>query len=109
MIADWLKHEMGLEKLKGALQEPAALDPDGFIAAVRGSLPRKRELSAGAIGRLKTEHKQIIQPAREARGRILATEQRLSDIVNRAYGLSDEDVALMWRTAPPRMPFGQRE
>ena len=107
-MADWLKHEMGLEKLKGSLQEPAGLDADGFIAAVRDSLPRRRDLSAEDIARLKTEHKQIVQPAREARARILATERQLSDIVNRAYGLSEEDVALMWRTAPPRMPFGQQ-
>ena len=33
------------------------------------------------------------------------SEGRLSDLVNDAYGLTPEDVALMWATAPPRMPF----
>ena len=32
-------------------------------------------------------------------------EQHLSILVNQAYGLTLEDVALMWRTAPPRMPI----
>ena len=32
-------------------------------------------------------------------------ERALSDIVNAAYGLTPEEVALMWRTAPPRMPL----
>jgi hypothetical protein len=31
-------------------------------------------------------------------------EQALSDLVLDAYELSAEDRALMWRTAPPRMP-----
>jgi hypothetical protein len=26
--------------------------------------------------------------------------------VNEAYGLTAEEVALLWRTAPPRMPVG---
>ena len=35
----------------------------------------------------------------------LALERQLSDLVNAAYGLTPEEVALMWATAPPRMPF----
>jgi len=31
-------------------------------------------------------------------------ERRVADLVNAAYGLTAEEVALMWRTAPPRMP-----
>jgi hypothetical protein len=26
-------------------------------------------------------------------------------LVNQAYGLTADEVELMWRTAPPRMPF----
>ena len=45
------------------------------------------------------------EPARTARAAALGDERTLSDIVNRAYGLTPEDIALMWRTAPPRMPL----
>jgi hypothetical protein len=31
-------------------------------------------------------------------------ERRLADLVHQAYGLTPEEVDLMWRTAPPRMP-----
>ena len=31
-------------------------------------------------------------------------ERRLADLVNQAYGLTPEVIALMWRTAQPRMP-----
>jgi hypothetical protein len=37
----------------------------------------------------------------------LTLERRLSDLVNEAYGLSPEEVDLMWKTAPPRMPFSR--
>lgn len=31
----------------------------------------------------------------------LMLENRLSDLVNQAYGLTPEEVDLMWKTAPP--------
>lgn len=37
----------------------------------------------------------------------LGLEQRLADLVNAAYGLTPEEVELLWATAPPRMPVGR--
>jgi hypothetical protein len=34
----------------------------------------------------------------------LESEHEMSGLVNAAYGLTPEEVRLMWRTAPPRMP-----
>ena len=31
--------------------------------------------------------------------------RRQSDAVNAGYGFSQEDIALMWSSVPPRMPF----
>ena len=36
---------------------------------------------------------------------MLTLERRLSDLVNEAYGLTPDEVDLMWKTAPPRMPI----
>ncbi len=104
-ILDWLRTEFGLEKIPRALGEPSRLDADGFAAAVRAALPRRRALSAADIARLRTEHAATIAPAREQRLQLAGTERRISDLVNAAYGLTTEDVALMWKTAPPRMPI----
>jgi len=41
------------------------------------------------------------------RAESLALERRLADLVNQAYGLTSEEVALLWDTAPPRMPLGR--
>jgi hypothetical protein len=48
-------------------------------------------------------------PARDAAADILALERKLADLVNAAYGLTPDEVALMWRPAPPRMPLDPKE
>jgi hypothetical protein len=104
-ILDWLRHEFGLEKPGAALAQPHTLDADAFAAAVRKALPKSHKLSAADIARLKQEHAQTVEPVRRAVTQALALERQLSDLVNAAYGLTPEEVALMWATAPPRMPF----
>lgn len=37
----------------------------------------------------------------------LKLECELSDLVNQAYGLTQEEIGLMWATAPPRMPISK--
>jgi len=44
-------------------------------------------------------------PARALAAETLKLEGALSDLVNQAYGLTPEEIALMWKTAPPRMPI----
>jgi hypothetical protein len=56
---------------------------------------------------LREEHARTIEPARKRAAEIARLEREISDIVNAAYGLTDEEVALMWRTAPPRMPLAE--
>jgi DNA-binding NarL/FixJ family response regulator len=104
-IMDWLHHEFGVVDTGVALARPHAFDPDSFITAVRKALPRSRKLSAADVARLKQEHTVTIEPARVAAREAMVLERRLSDLVNTAYGLTREDVALLWKTAPPRMPF----
>ena len=105
MILDWLRHELALERPGAALAQPHLLDADGFVAALRKSLPKSQKLSAAAVARVKKKHAETVEPARRARREALALERRLSDLVNAAYGLTQDEVALMWATAPPRMPF----
>lgn len=105
-IADWLHHEFDLGKIPSALTEASRLDSDGFVAAVRSALSKRAGLSPARLSQLREAFAETAEPMRAARGAALADERALSDIVNRAYGLTSEDVALMWRTAPPRMPIG---
>ena len=108
-ISDWLRHEFGLLKPSRALERLHMLDADGFVAAVRNAVLKSKKWSASDIARLKAEYAETITPAREAAAKILALERQLSDVVNPAYGLTLEEVELMWRTAPPRMPLDPAE
>jgi hypothetical protein len=57
------------------------------------------------LSKLRDEHARTIEPARTQAAEALQLERQLSDLVNDAYGLTPDEVALMWQTAPPRMPF----
>jgi hypothetical protein len=107
-ILDWLRYEFGLDKPGAALSQPHTLDADAFAAAVRKALPKSHKLSAADFARLRQEHAATVEPSRRAAAQALALERQLSDLVNAAYGLTAEEVALMWATAPPRMPFAMQ-
>jgi small-conductance mechanosensitive channel len=44
-------------------------------------------------------------PIQQRRRDGLVLEHHISELVNQAYGLTPEEIDLMWKTAPPRMPF----
>jgi hypothetical protein len=46
-------------------------------------------------------------PAQAGRAEALGLERRLAALVNEVYGLTAAEVALLWETAPPRMPVGR--
>ena len=103
-ILDWLKVEHEIPEPSTKLLCPADLDSDALVAEVKKLRGKKKPLSLAALRSLREEHERTIVPAqalaREARG----MEQQVSDLVNAAYGLTPEEVRLMWETAPPRMP-----
>jgi hypothetical protein len=53
---------------------------------------------------LKEEHVRSILPFQTLAVEARTQERQVADLVNAAYGLTPEEVALMWETAPPRMP-----
>ena len=55
--------------------------------------------------RLKAEHAASIVPLQALEREADGLERQVSDLVNEAFGLTPEDVRLMWDTAPPRMPI----
>jgi hypothetical protein len=102
---DWLRVEFGVEKPGQKLQDFSALGPDAFVDEVRKRRPKgEGRLTPGALRDLKNGYAEMANPVLQARTEAADLESRLSDLVNEAYGLSAEEVALMWKTAPPRMP-----
>jgi hypothetical protein len=104
-ILDWLKVEHEIDKPSMKLQVPLTLDSDGFVAEVKKIRGKKKPLTLAALKSLRDEFARSIKPAQALAGEGLALEHRVSDLVNEAYGLTPADVAIMWKTAPPRMPI----
>ncbi len=105
-VLNWLEMEQSIAKPGQKLENFASLDHKEFVQ----ELKKRRHRDAGGLN--PTALKEIQQvyndyaPAIQTRkAEALQLERRLSDLVNQAYGLTPEDVDLMWKTAPPRMPI----
>lgn len=104
-LLTWLRLELGVDQPGQRLETFADLSGDDFVAEVRKRRPKGApRLSPTVITELTETHQHYAETARERAIRVRALEREISDLVNRAYRLSDEEIDLMWRTAPPRMP-----
>ena len=102
---DWLRVEYGVEKSGQKLSDFAALTDDEFVEEVRKRRPKGAgRFSPADLKQLRSGYADLATPVREARTEAAGLERRLSDLVNEAYGLTPEEVDLLWSTAPPRMP-----
>jgi Eco57I restriction-modification methylase len=105
-VIDWLRLELGIDKPSQKLQALTALDADGLIGEVKKLRGRKAPLSVADMKRLKDEHAASVAPLQTLECDAHGLERQVSDLVNEAFGLTLDDVRLMWDTAPPRMPLG---
>ncbi len=61
--------------------------------------------TADGVEALGDECTRTTEPTRALVAETLTLERTLSDLVNKAYALIPTEIALMWKTAPPRMPI----
>ena len=108
-VLDWLRVEYAIEKPGNKLQALTELDSDRFVAEVKRIRGRKLPLTAAGLQALRTEYTRTIEPARTLAAEALKLERTLSDLVNQAYGLTPDEIALLWDTAPPRIPIPRPE
>ncbi len=102
---DWLHTEFGVETPGQRLEDFATLDTDAFIAEVRKRRPKAAGvLTPGGLKALRTGYDEQALPIQDLQAEAAGLERRLADLVNTAYGLTPEEVDLLWATAPPRMP-----
>jgi hypothetical protein len=104
-LLDWLRVEYGIEKPGNKLQVLTTLDSDTFVAEVKRIRGAKQPLTAAGLQALRQEYSNTIEPARTLAAEALKLERQINDLVNQAYGLTPEEIDLMWKTAPPRMPI----
>jgi type I restriction-modification system DNA methylase subunit len=105
-LLDWLYHEYRIYKPSNALLVFDALDETNFIKEVRKNRPKDAsKLSPKDIAELKKAFGDYTPPLQARQHEINRLERLVSELVNQAYGLTTEEVDLMWKTAPPRMPL----
>ena len=103
-LADWLTVEHDLARIPTVLQSPCGLSEDEWVAAIRAARGRRRPLSSAGLRAVRDEYHATVAPVRELQPEVDRLERRLADLVFAAYGLDAEQIALVWQTAPPRMP-----
>jgi hypothetical protein len=105
---DWLRTEFGVEAPGQKLEGFAALDEAAFVEEVRKRRPKSAgKLTLAALRALRDGYAEQAAPVQQRQAEALRLERRLADLVNQAYGLTPEEIELLWRTAPPRMPVGR--
>ena len=94
MILDWLRVEYEIEKPTLKLQSPIDLDSDGFVAEVKKVRGKKKPLTAAGLKALRDEYARSLEPARKLAAEAVKLEHEISDLVNAAYGLTPDEIAL---------------
>ncbi len=101
----WLRVEFAIDTPGQRLEAYARLTEDECVAEVRKRRPKgASRLTPQAIAELAKTHRHYADADRARAASTQKLERDLSTLVNRCYGLSDADIDLLWRTAPPRMP-----
>lgn len=104
-LLDWLRAEYGVAAPDEELRRFGDLSATAFVEAVRRHRPRGGEaLGPREVGLLRNAHAEVAPRLAAQQARAAGLERRLAQLVIRAYGLSADEVELMWSTAPPRTP-----
>jgi hypothetical protein len=107
-VLDALRTRMSVESPGQKLEAFETLSRDDFVAEVGKRRPKTAgKLGTAEIERLRGIYDEHATPIQDHRRRVRVMERRLADLVDRAYGLTPDEVALVWATAPPRMPGGR--
>jgi hypothetical protein len=106
-LLDWLRVEYAIEKPGTKLQSAVELESDTWVGEVKRVRGKGLPLTAAGVQGLRAEYARTIEPARALAAEALHLERSLNDLVNQAYGLTSEEIDLMWQTAPPRMPIAR--
>ena len=104
-MSDWLRVQHGIADPNNKLKDSVSLDSDAFVTEVQKARSNKNSLTAAGLRSLRDEYTRTIDPARLLAAEAMQLEYRLHDVVNEVYGLTPDEVRLMWDTAPPRMPI----
>ncbi len=107
-VCEWIQSTHKIPKLGQKLEDFASLTQTDFVQAIRDRKPKTSgDLSPKAFKAVNEAYQEYAIPIQRDRAEANRLEHRLSDLINQAYQLTPEEIELMWRTAPPRMPIAR--
>ncbi|MGB3206539.1 MAG: DNA methyltransferase, partial [Crinalium sp.] len=107
-VLEWLQITYNIEKLGQKLENFANLELNELVDEVRKRMRKTKSsdpLSPATLKALKEAYNEYAPAIQIRRAEAIKLEHRLSDLVNQAYKLTPEEIDLMWKTAPTRMPI----
>lgn len=108
ILLDWLCTEFEVQEPGKRLENVIELDLQAFVEEVRKRRPRTtKKLTPAARKALRDGYTEQIGPLQQGKGETMTLERTINNLVNRAYGLTEDEVAVLWETAPPRMPLSR--
>jgi type I restriction-modification system DNA methylase subunit len=110
-VLHWLEITYISDKLGQKLEDFSALSFAEFVAEIRKRMPRTKSsdpLGVAGLKAVRETYNEYAPAIQSRKAEALRLEHRLSDLVNQAYGLTPEEIGLMWKTAPPRMPIARQ-
>jgi hypothetical protein len=107
-VCEWIQSTHNIPKLGQKLEDFASLTQADFVQAIRDRKPKTSgDISPKAFKAVNEAYQEYALPMQRDRAEANRLEHRLSDLINQAYQLTPEEIELMWRTAPPRMPISR--
>jgi type I restriction-modification system DNA methylase subunit len=102
----WLRTVFKIQEPGKRLENISELEIQTLREEVEKRLSKPtKHLSRNMFKTLKDGYAEMVTPVQESKQEIKVLERKLSDLINNAYGLTPEESALLWATAPPRMPL----
>ncbi len=86
------------------LQDVPTVNTETRAAEVQKARGKQNPLRVAQAKALKDEHARSVRPLQALAAEARQLERRVAELVNAACRLTAAEVALLWRTAPPRMP-----
>ncbi|MEG4533410.1 Eco57I restriction-modification methylase domain-containing protein [Microcoleus sp. D2_18a_D3] len=110
-VLQWLEITYLIDKLGQKLEDFSALSFAEFVAEIRKRMPKTKSsdpLGVAGLKAVRETYNEYAPGIQSRKAEALRLEHRLSDLVNQAYGLTPEEIDLMWKTAPSRMPIARQ-
>ncbi|MEA5420155.1 TaqI-like C-terminal specificity domain-containing protein [Spirulina sp. CCNP1310] len=104
-LIDWLRTEHNIDKPGRKLENFSQLSPDEFIQEINKRKPKTQSFGPAARRQAKETYNELAPQILTHHHTITQLEHQLNDLINQAYQLTPQEIALLWQTAPPRMPI----